>query len=153
MTKFRNDSFWFTIYFNLWDLGDVANNLGTRYVMRILIALSILCLSITSCKGSDSGGSSAAAAPCANSALLGTYTYSSDTMVISSDCKITSTACASTTSFSGATATEGYISATVSSTNGASGCLPLGTYNCAYQLSGNTLAYNCGGGAIAYTKQ
>lgn len=117
-----------------------------KYVLLIFI------FALASCKGSDSGSSSTSAS-CGDSAILGTYKYSTDTIVISSDCKITSTACQSTTTFNGATAASGYLTATVQSTNGASGCLGLGTFNCAYSLSGNSLSYNCGGGAITYTRQ
>lgn len=128
------------------------NSAKGRNMKSIVILLAISIILVSCNKGSDSS-SAAATGACADSAILGTYKTTGETMTISADCKISSVMCASTTTFSGATAASGYMTVTVSSTNGAAGCLALGSYNCAYQLASNVLTYNCGGGSTSITKQ
>lgn len=122
---------------------------------NVLLTLSI-CLVLSSC-GSSSSGSGTTTGACASSLITGSWagTISGhvDVMTFAADCSGSSTYCASTHTVPNITATPGSVVVTVSATNGASGCLPVGQTSCAYTVNSTTLGFNCGPGAIYYTKQ
>lgn len=116
--------------------------------MRFLI-LSLLLFGCA--QGTSTNGATGA---CAGSPVIGTWDAdaSSDVMVFSSNCSGTSSLCSSTFTWPNFTATSGTAAINVTSSGGGGSCLPVGTTNCAYAISGTQLAFDCGGGVLNYTK-
>ena len=118
--------------------------------MKKLSLIIISLVFLTSCGG----------APGACDALpfLGSWynAGTAETMTFSGACRFTSDLCASTGTFPPVTGASGNVLITVDSTSGAGGCLPLGGATCAYVVDTgaepDTLAVDCGSGAVVFTK-
>lgn len=107
-----------------------------------------LLLFVAACSGSGDAGS------CKNSVVRGTWNEDggSDVMEFKSDCTGTSSSCGSTFEYPNVTSDDGNVLITVTETDGGAGCLPLGETECSYGIVGSSLAFDCGGGAVSYTK-
>lgn len=107
----------------------------------------------TAAWGCSSGGGGGGNA-CDGSLALGSwYDGSTDTMTFNANCSGTSSYCGSTFTVSKAIDAMGTMTVTTSATNGNPGCAPVGQMSCDYAISGNNLAFDCGSGALLYTKQ
>jgi hypothetical protein len=106
-------------------------------------------LFLASCGGSSTPGA------CSAHPLVGSWINENETDIykFNGDCTGSSTYCESTFTYPNSTATSGSALFTVTSSNGAEGCLPIGQTTCAYAIEGTAFAADCGLGAIIYTKQ
>lgn len=126
--------------------------------MRSAFVGLLVSMTIISCGNSSGGGGgdSTPAGVCATSVLAGTWkgniAGSEDIMTFNQDCSGSSTYCQSAFTYPNVTAIEGLVSVSNNATNAKTGCLGVGTFSCAYQISGTTLGFNCGGGTVTFTK-
>jgi len=133
-----------------------------------LLNIIIIGLIFISCKGSSDGDSSDSSATEAtieklscgmDKRAVGTWENASNgsDLVYNSDCTYTSHHCGGAGKIIYATSSKGveYVYVIIKETNGATGCLPKGTFLCAYRLSSETtLTFTCDGKNVTiYTKK
>lgn len=101
------------------------------------------------------GGDDASSGACSGSPLVGAWKTgdASETLTFTGSCAGTSLYCAGTFTYPNVSEGSGNVLVKMTSTNGNSGCLPLGETSCGYAISGTTMAFDCGAGAESYTKQ
>jgi hypothetical protein len=98
-------------------------------------------------------GSGTASTACQNSALLGNWASSGETVSFTASCGFTSSICGATAGASDATGKSGTVDLTGWTVSGSSGCSSQANRTCTYTISGSTLTLSCtptGGGT--YTK-
>lgn len=128
-----------------------------------LLSISILFVVIffyNNCGSSGgSGGASVSqsAGACASSTMLGSWKGvvggQNDTLIFSANCTYTDTLCQGTGTYPNISAMSGVGIITITSTNSGPSCLPVGQTACSFSISGNSISYNCGGGATVFVKQ
>lgn len=102
-------------------------------------------------------GSDPAASPCAG-AHTGEWTGNTqaDAITFGADCSFKYTgvgaACTSTGTYPAAPSGTGSMLVTISNVSGSGSCLPAGDTTCQYIYTEGHLAFDCGGGALGYTK-
>ena len=88
---------------------------------------------------------------CSSYPVVGTWHGGGDTLQLNGNCKGTTNVCA--LQFDWMTSPgETLASITVTSTNGGSGCMPLGYYRCDMSRQGDQLYLDCGYGTWGFTR-
>lgn len=122
--------------------------------MKFVVLLCALSFGLFSC-GKDEAKPAAGGA-CASAPILGAWVGAiaagTDTLSFNADCSGSSHICQTTFTYPNITTNSGVMTVTVAGGSGISGCLTPGSYNCAYGISGNSMAYDCGGGAVNFSR-
>ena len=115
--------------------------------MKKLVLILIL---LSACAKSQDSKSQGA---CKNSAVLGTWTNSVDTLTLRDDCTGTGSACNSEFTYPNVSSSQGYADVNILKTDSTSGCMPYGVLSCSYYVDESSLELNCGYGVLTYEKQ
>lgn len=119
--------------------------------LKLLVAsLSVIALA-AACGKASSGGATCAGAHVATwASSLGKVTFKDSCAFAFASA---SGSCSSAGTYPAPLGASGQVAITIAAVSGGSGCLPVGSYTCAYTLNPTTLSFDCGNGAQTYTKQ
>jgi hypothetical protein len=131
--------------------------------MKSFIGLVALAALLVSCKGSDDAPAvSEQSTTCGMEyALVGNWnsTTRNDTVMVGQDCTYEGSFCGSNGNYTPWASTSSgtkRVRLDISSNNGTSGCLPVGSYVCSYELTGGnkTVHYTCNNSGVStYVKE
>lgn len=113
---------------------------------RVSFTLAAAALWITACGSAPEEGP-----PCAGHPGVGTWRSGLSRFTMNDRCEGSETTCNST--FRVGQPKDGTVPLEILATNNNSGCQPVGTHTCAFQITGDTLAIDCGQGVVNYTRQ
>lgn len=128
-----------------------------KITMMIIVTAIVGSAAYMNCGKEESKPAQQASQPCSSSMVTGSWAGTiageADTLTFGPDCVGTSSRCQSTFTFPNISAASGDAIVIVTSTSNKGNCMKVGQYTCSYSINNNQLAYDCGSGAIVYTRQ